>query len=62
MLTFFFFGRALESTFGSKRLLMVYTAGILGGVLFSNLGNGYNYLGASAALNSIVTYQICHFP
>ena len=62
MVTFYFFGRAVESTFGSKRLLTLYMAGILGGVIFSNLSSGNTFLGSSAAVNAILTYYICNFP
>lgn len=62
MITFYFFGRAVESTFGSKRLLVLYLAGIIGGVMLSNLNSNAHHLGASAAINAILTYYICNFP
>jgi membrane associated rhomboid family serine protease len=62
MITFYFFGRAVEQMYGSRRLLTLYAAGILGGVLFSNIASGNTYLGASAAVNCILTYYICNFP
>lgn len=65
MLTFYFFGRTVEAHFGPKRLLSLYLAGALAGAfmhLYSS-GNGYKIgLGASAAVNALLTYYICNFP
>ena len=62
MLTFYFFGRAVEQVFGSKRLLQLYFLGVLGGAIMANWNSGNSYLGASAAVNAILIYHICHFP
>lgn len=62
MITFYYFGQAIEYTFGSKRLLIVFLAGLLGGAFSSNLEHGAHYLGASAAVNAVLTYYICTFP
>lgn len=62
--TLFFFGRVIERYFGAKRLFTLYFMSILGAAGFTMYQNNqlpYNRLtlGASGAVNGVITYFIC---
>lgn len=67
MVTLFFFGRSIEAYFGPKRLLFSYLLGALFGGGFSayrdtKLPYERYTLGASGAVNAVLTYFIFNFP
>ena len=67
MVTLLFFGRSIEAYFGPKRLLFSFIIGaLMGGGLSAYKDTKLPYerytLGASGAVNSVLTYFICNFP
>src|SRR5262245_15852943 len=66
MMTFYFFGFALESAIGPTHFLILYTAGLLishAGTYFKQKNNPeYACLGASGAISAVLFASIVFFP
>lgn len=67
MATFFFFGRFIETYFGSRTLLQLWLVGSLTSGVFINsvntkYGNNAPTIGASGAISSILAFYILSFP